>query len=80
MALLGYVIHKDGISVDPKKVEAVMDWKRLSTVREIQSILFFIKYYQSFLQDFSWLATPFTRLARKRARFTWTKAHEQSFQ
>ena len=39
VAFLGHVISKDGISVDPKKVEAVVEWNRPSNVTEIRSFL-----------------------------------------
>ncbi|CAL9018862.1 unnamed protein product [Prunus brigantina] len=31
---LGHVISKDGVSMDPSKVEAVMEWKQSTTVRD----------------------------------------------
>jgi hypothetical protein len=36
---LGHTISQDGISVDPEKVQEVMDWKPPTTVRQIQSFL-----------------------------------------
>uniref|UniRef100_A0A2N9IT26 Integrase catalytic domain-containing protein n=1 Tax=Fagus sylvatica TaxID=28930 RepID=A0A2N9IT26_FAGSY len=39
VAFLGHVISKDVILVDPKKVEAIVDWERPKDVREIRSFL-----------------------------------------
>ena len=39
MTFLGHVVSKDGIQVDPKKIEAVADWPRPTTVTEIRSFL-----------------------------------------
>jgi hypothetical protein len=36
---LGHVVSKDGISVDPKKVEAVVNWEKPTNVHEIRSFL-----------------------------------------
>jgi hypothetical protein len=36
---LGHTISQDGISVDPEKVQEVMDWKTPTTVRQIRSFL-----------------------------------------
>ena len=35
VAFLGHVVSKDGISVDPSKVEAVSNWARPITVTEV---------------------------------------------
>ena len=37
IAFLGHIIFKDGLSVDPSKIEAVASWKRPSSVTEIRS-------------------------------------------
>ena len=53
------------VSVDPEKVEAVMSWERPKSVSEIRSFLGLAGYYRRFIEDFSRLATPMTRLTRK---------------
>jgi hypothetical protein len=37
MIFLGHVILKERILADPRKVKAVLKWKRLVTVTEIQA-------------------------------------------
>ena len=59
---LGHVVSALGMSVDPEKVEAVMSWQRPKSVFEILSFLGLTKYYRRFIEDFSRLATPMTRL------------------
>jgi hypothetical protein len=53
---LGHTISQDGVSVDPKKVQEVMDWKPPTTMRQIQSFLGLAGYYQRFIPDFSRIA------------------------
>ena len=62
---LGHTICKEGIKVDPKKVEAVAQWLRLTNVTEIRSFLGLAGYYRKFIKDFSKIAAPLTRLTRK---------------
>ena len=57
-----------GVSVDSKKVEAVMSWKRPKLVFEIRSFLGFVGYYRRFIEDFSRLAAPMTKLTRKKSK------------
>ena len=60
-----------GVSVDPEKVEAVMSWERPKSVFEIRSFLGLAGYYRRFIEDFSRIAVPMTRLTRKEVKFEW---------
>ena len=50
---LGHVINKDGVAVDPSKVEAVMKWERPTNATEIRSFLGLAGYYRRFTNGFS---------------------------
>ena len=58
-----------GVSVDPEKVEAVNGWERSKLVFEIHNFLRLARYYRRFIEDFSRLAAPMTRLTRKEVKF-----------
>ena len=60
-----------GVSVDPKKVKAVMSWERLKSVFEIRSFLGLPGYFQRFIEDFSRLVALMMRLTRKEVKFEW---------
>ena len=60
-----------GVSVDPEKVEAVISWERPKSVFEIRSFLVLAGYYRRFIEDFSRIAAPMTRLTRKEVKFEW---------
>jgi len=77
---LGHVVSQGGVSVDPGKIEAVVKWERPTTVTEIRSFLGLAGYYRRFIQGFSQLALPLTKLTRKNNLFKWTPECEQSFQ
>ena len=80
VGLLGHVVSASGVSVDPGKVEAVMSWERPKSVFEICSFLGLAGYYRRFIEDFSRLAAPMTRLTRKEVKFVWDDSRERAFQ
>jgi len=80
VVFLGHVISEKGISVDPKKIEAVLKWERPTNVTEIRSFLGLARYYRRFIEGFSIMASPMTRLTRKEVKFEWSKDCEASFQ
>jgi hypothetical protein len=65
VVFLGHVISAEGIFVDPRKVEAVLKWERPTNVTEIRSFLGLAGYYRRFIEGFSTIALPLTKLTRK---------------
>jgi hypothetical protein len=45
VSFLGHIITDGGISVDPAKVDDVLKWESLRTVKEIRSFLGLAGYY-----------------------------------
>ena len=77
---LGHVVSASGVSVDPEKVEAVMSWERPKSVFEIRSFLGLVGYYRRFIEDFSRIAAPMTKLTRREVKFDWDDRCEEAFQ
>jgi len=77
---LGHVILAEGISVDSAKIATVVNWPKPTNITEIRSFLGMAGYYRKFVQDFSKIATPLTRLLKKDHQFKWTDECEASFQ
>ena len=65
MAFLSHVVSKDDIQVDPKKIEAIIDWPRTTTVIEVRSFLGLTSGYRRFVKDLPKIAVPLTRLTKK---------------
>ncbi|XP_060965314.1 uncharacterized protein LOC133034278 [Cannabis sativa] len=80
VAFLGHIVSKDGVEVDPTKIEAVKSWTKPKTASEIRSFLGLAGYYRRFVEGFPKIATPLTNLTRKQQKFAWTDKCEESFQ
>ncbi|GJR63623.1 putative reverse transcriptase domain-containing protein [Tanacetum coccineum] len=77
---LGYVIDNKGIHVDPAKIESVKDWASPKTPTEIRQFLGLAGYYRRFIEGFSKIAKPMTKLTQKKVKFEWGDKQEAAFQ
>ncbi|GJY19859.1 putative reverse transcriptase domain-containing protein [Tanacetum coccineum] len=68
---LGHVIDNKGIHVDPAKIESVKDWASPKTPTEIRQFLGLAGYYRRFIEGFSKIAKPMTKLTQKKVKFEW---------
>jgi hypothetical protein len=75
---LGHTISQDGVSVDPEKVQEVMDWKPPTTIWKIRSFLGLAGYYRRFILDFSRIAKPMTELLKKGVKYEWSQKCEDA--
>ncbi|WVZ97023.1 hypothetical protein U9M48_042590 [Paspalum notatum var. saurae] len=80
VGFLGHILSEKGVTVDPSKVEDVLNWKQPETVTEIRSFLGLAGYYRRFIKDFSKTAKPMTSLTKKNAKFLWDSKCEEAFQ
>ncbi|KAE8728977.1 Phosphoenolpyruvate carboxykinase [Hibiscus syriacus] len=80
VSFLGYIISARGIQVDPSKIEAILNWKQPKNVFEIRSFLGLAGYYRRFVEGFSIIAAPLTKLLRKNVSFYWGEAQQESFE
>ncbi|GJR60420.1 putative reverse transcriptase domain-containing protein [Tanacetum coccineum] len=77
---LGHVIDCQGIHVDPAKIESIKDWASPKTPTEIRQFLGLAGYYRRFIEGFSKIAKPMTKLTQKKVTFEWGDKQEAAFQ
>jgi hypothetical protein len=77
---LGHIISKDGIAVDPEKIEAIREWSAPKNVTEVRSFMGLAVYYRRFIEGSSKISHPITSLQRKGVKFQWTLDFQKSFQ
>ena len=79
VAFLGHVLTADEVAVDPAKIEAISEWKQPRNVTDIISFLGLAGYYRRFIENFSKIAKPMTKLLRNGVPFVWSEKCEASF-
>ncbi|GJU85569.1 putative reverse transcriptase domain-containing protein [Tanacetum coccineum] len=73
-------IDRDFPEVDPAKVESIKDWASPKSPTEIRQFLELVDYYKRFIEGFSKIAKPMTKLTQKSMKFDWGEKEEAEFQ
>jgi hypothetical protein len=77
---LGHVISKEGIAVNLSKLASVLEWEAPKNIKQIREFLGMAGYYRRFIEGFSTIARPMTKLLQKNTPFVWSEECEASFQ
>nr|GFC50047.1 putative reverse transcriptase domain-containing protein [Tanacetum cinerariifolium] len=72
-------VNREGIHVDPSKVESVKNWKTPESPTKIRSFLGLAGYYRRFIENFSKIAEPLTQLTQKNKAYVWGDKQEEAF-
>ncbi|PKA46982.1 putative mitochondrial protein [Apostasia shenzhenica] len=75
---LGHCISSRGVSTDPNKIRAIVEWPKPSSVRELRGFLGLAGYYRRFIKDYGKISRGLTELLKKDA-FKWDSQAEVSF-
>ena len=76
---LGLIISKDGIKMDPKKIETIQNWNTPENLKDVRAFIGFANFYRRFIKGFSRLAGPLTALSKKKIPFVWTADCARAF-
>lgn len=71
MPFLGYVLNNEGYKPDPRRIQAVTDFRVPSDRKEVQSFLGLLNFDRAFCENFAEIAAPLTRLLRSKTKWRW---------
>jgi len=66
--------------MDPRKVQAILQWPAPRKVKELQSFLGFANFYRRFIDNYSGITKPLNSLLRGNTPWKWTEQCESVFQ
>ena len=76
---LGLVISTDGVRMDQKKVEAIVNWQEPENVKDVRAFIGFANFYRRIIANFSALVSPLVALTRKDNTFIFAKKCKKAF-
>lgn len=75
----GYILNKNGYTVDHKKVNAITEFKTPTCKTDLRSFMGLANQLGEFSTDIAKTAEPLRHLLKKDSEWIWTPNHEQAF-
>jgi hypothetical protein len=67
---------REGITIGLDKIKVIMEWKP-TNLHEVQSFMGLERYYRRFVEGFSKITNPITKLQKKNKKIIWTEKCEK---
>ena len=80
ISFLGYLVTRDGLKIDPEKVEAVLKMPKLENVGGVRRFCGFVNYLSKFLPKLSDVLEPIRQFTRSGTEWNWTSTHDKAFE
>ena len=77
---MGFIVIYQGLRIDPAKTEAIRNYPRPKTIKQLKRYLGMLSWYRRFLRDFSKRAEPLMKLTRNDQKFKWAEEQDKAFQ
>ncbi|GJX10343.1 putative reverse transcriptase domain-containing protein [Tanacetum coccineum] len=83
LKIILYILKEErfrGVHVYPAKIEAIKNWAAPTTPTKVRQFLGLAGYYRRFIEGFSLIAKPLTKLTQKNKKYEWGEEEEEAFQ
>ena len=65
LVYLGFVISRDGLKMDPQKVQAIIDWPSPRNIFEVRSFHGLASFFRKFIKNFSGMCVSIVDTIKK---------------
>ena len=79
VGFLGVIIGEDGVRMEKKKVQGVIKWPVLKSVKNVQKFLRLANYYKWFVKDFAKIVRLLHKMMRKENKWSWEEGQQKAF-
>lgn len=76
---LGHIVSSSGIRPGGEKTKCIKEFPKPENVSDVRKFLGITGLFRKFVQQYSLLAMPLTKLLKKEVKFTWNEEQEQAF-
>lgn len=76
---LGHIITPEGLKPDPDKTKAILERPPPKNLQHLISFLQMCSWYRRFIENFSAIAQPLTKLTKKDVRWVWSTEQEEAY-
>ena len=78
--LLGHMISKEGIQMDPEKIQAMSNFPRPANISELRRFLGMVNHVGKFASHIADTTKPLRDLLKKETDWVWKEPQEKAFQ
>ena len=75
--LLGHIVYRKGLMVDPAKISIIVNLSAPNLVKQLKTVLGHTRYYRKFIKGYAKITTPMEKLLKKEAKFLWNEECQQ---
>ena len=77
---LGHFVSEEGVAMDPAKIKAITEWKPPTNITDLRAFLGLANYYRRYIQGFSKITLPLTKMLKKGAKVDMGEGEIRAFE